>query len=53
MAEGSIIATIMAVHMAMNMAAEAASDCPGMGIHIMDIVHPPGMFIPAPMARVQ
>jgi hypothetical protein len=52
MAEGSIIATIIAVHIAMNMMPAPSSDCPGIRIHIIDIVHPPGMSIPPAIARV-
>ena len=51
MAEGSIMAIIMAVHMEMIIAAAAKVDWPGMGIHIMDMIHPPGIFIPPDIWR--
>jgi hypothetical protein len=30
----------------MNIPAASGQVCPGIGIHIMDIVHPPGISIP-------
>ena len=53
MAEGSIMATIMAAHMAVNMIAVPRRDWPGICIHIMDMVQPPGMFMPPAMEWVQ
>src|ERR1051326_4099396 len=44
-ADGNIIATIMASHINRNTPAELAQGWPRIGIHIMDIVQPPGMFI--------
>ena len=44
--EGSIIATIIALHMPRNDAAAPAHVCPGIRIHAIDIVQPPGMGIP-------
>src|SRR5689334_16839609 len=40
------MATIMTPHIEMNIAAAAGHACPGMRIHIIDIVHPPGISIP-------
>src|SRR6185436_7731821 len=40
------IAIIITLHMPMNVAAAPAQDCPGMRIHAIDIVQPPGMSIP-------
>jgi hypothetical protein len=45
-ADGSIIAIIIAVHIAMNIPAAARLDCPDIGIHIIDITQPPGIGIP-------
>lgn len=50
-ADGNIMATIMASHMSMNIVADAVQVCPGIRIHIMDIVQPPGMSIPPPIER--
>jgi len=44
-AEGSIIATIIASHMSWKLATEAAQLWPGIRIHIMDILQPPGISI--------
>ena len=44
--DGSIIATIIAIHMPRNDAAAPAHVCPGIRIHAIDIVQPPGMGIP-------
>ena len=49
--DGSIIATIIAIHISMNIIPASGHDCPGMRIHIMDIVHPPGISIPPAMER--
>jgi hypothetical protein len=40
------MATIMASHISRNIAADPAHVWPGIRIHIMDMVHPPGMSIP-------
>ena len=50
-ADGSIMATIIVSHIRRNIAVEIAQDCPGIRIHIMDIVQPPGMCIPPPIVR--
>src|SRR5262250_1223943 len=47
--DGSIIATIITVHMPRNAAAAPGQLCPGMRIHAIDIVQPPGIDIPAAM----
>src|SRR5262245_40753687 len=44
-AEGSIIATIIASHMSRKLVADATQVWPGIRIHIIDIVHPPGISI--------
>jgi len=44
-ADGSIIATIIASHMSWKLATEAAQLWPGIRIHIMDILQPPGISI--------
>jgi hypothetical protein len=44
--DGSIIATIITVHMPRNVAVASGHDWPGIRIHAMDIVHPPGMGMP-------
>ena len=36
----------MANHISRDIRAEASQELPGMRIHIMDIVHPPGMSMP-------
>src|ERR1043165_3576148 len=41
--DGSIIATIITIHMARNDAAAPTHVCPGMRIHAIDIVQPPGI----------
>jgi hypothetical protein len=46
---GSIIATIITSQARRNMAADTVQVQPGMGIHIMDIVQPPGMSMPPAM----
>ena len=40
------MATIMTIHMPRNEAATPGHVCPGIRIHAIDIVHPPGMGIP-------
>jgi hypothetical protein len=44
--DGSIIATIMTTHMPRNDAAAPTHVCPGIRIHAIDIVQPPGIGIP-------
>src|SRR6185436_6532280 len=44
--DGSIIATIITIHMPRNVAAAADHVCPGIRIHAIDIVQPPGIGIP-------
>lgn len=41
----------MVSHISRNIAAETVQDCPGIRIHIMDIVQPPGMSIPPDIER--
>src|SRR5262244_3033049 len=41
--DGSIIATIITTHMPRNDAAAAGHVCPGIRIHAIDIVQPPGI----------
>jgi hypothetical protein len=43
--DGSIIATIITIHMPTNDAAAPGHVCPGMRIHAIDIVQPPGIGI--------
>src|SRR5882724_6796269 len=43
--DGSIIATIITAHMPRNDAAAPAHVCPGIRIHAIDIVQPPGIGI--------
>src|ERR1700674_4221045 len=43
---GSIIATIITTHMPRNDAAAPGHVCPGIRIHAIDIVQPPGIAIP-------
>lgn len=50
-ADGNIMTTIMVNHIKRNIVAEPVQDCPGMRIHIMDIVQPPGIRIPPPIVR--
>ena len=47
--DGSIIATIITTHMPRNDAAAAGHVCPGIRIHAIDIVQPPGIGIPPDM----
>jgi hypothetical protein len=44
-AEGSIMASIIASHMSTKLVADPNQVCPGIGIHIIDIVQPPGISI--------
>ena len=44
-AEGIIMAIIIASHMRRKLIADADQVWPGIGIHIVDIVQPPGIFI--------
>src|SRR6476620_5733217 len=44
--DGSIIATIITIHMPRNDAAAPGHVCPGIRIHAIDIVQPPGIGIP-------
>jgi hypothetical protein len=44
--DGSIIATIITSHMPTNDAAAAGHVCPGIRIHAIDIVQPPGIVTP-------
>ncbi len=44
-ADGIIIATIIASHMSKKPVADADQVWPGIRIHIMDIVQPPGISI--------
>ena len=44
-AEGIIMATIIASHMSRKLIADANQVWPGIDIHIVDIVQPPGIFI--------
>ena len=50
-ADGSIIATIMASHISRNMVPDINHVWPGIRIHIMDIVQPPGICMPPDMDR--
>src|SRR6266852_532667 len=43
--DGSIIATIITTHMPRNDAAAPGHDCPGIRIHAIDMVQPPGIGI--------
>jgi hypothetical protein len=43
--DGSIIATVIATHMPRNDAAAPVQVCPGIRIHAIDIVQPPGIGI--------
>src|SRR2546425_3416842 len=43
--DGSIIATIITTHMTRNDAAAPGHVCPGIRIHAIDIVQPPGIGI--------
>jgi hypothetical protein len=42
---GTIIGTIIASHMSWKLMAEPNHVWPGIGIHIIDILHPPGISI--------
>ncbi|HZQ54948.1 MAG TPA: hypothetical protein VFB14_22300 [Bryobacteraceae bacterium] len=44
--EGNIIAIIITIHMPMNEAVVSSHVRPGIRIHIIDIVQPPGMGMP-------
>jgi hypothetical protein len=44
--DGSIIAIIITTHMQTKDAAALDHVCPGIRIHIIDIVHPPGIGMP-------
>ena len=44
--DGSIIATIITIHMPRNAAAAPVHVSPGISIHTVDIVQPPGIGIP-------
>src|SRR5437899_2153574 len=44
--DGSIITTIITTHMPRNDAAAPGHVCPGIRIHAIDIVQPPGIGIP-------
>jgi hypothetical protein len=46
MRDGNIIATIITAHMLTNDAVAPSHDCPGISIHMCDIVQPPGIGIP-------
>src|SRR5215831_5722158 len=50
--DGSIIATIITSHMPTNDAAAPNHVCPGIRIHAIDIVQPPGIGIP-PIADME
>src|SRR5438132_7332916 len=43
--DGSIIATIITTHMPRNATAAPGHDCPGIRVHAIDIVQPPGIGI--------
>src|ERR1700681_684607 len=49
--EGSIMAIIIACHMRRKKSAEAPSDRPGIAIHIIGMVHPPGIGMPSDIPR--
>jgi hypothetical protein len=49
--DGSIMATIIASHITMNIPADSNQLWFGIRIHIMDIVQPPGMGMPPDMER--
>jgi hypothetical protein len=50
--DGIIMAAIMTTHMARNDAAASIQVCPGIRIHAIDMVKPPGIGIP-PMSHVE
>jgi hypothetical protein len=43
---GSIIPTIITLHMPRKLARAAGHDCPGMRIQVIDMFQPPGMSMP-------
>jgi hypothetical protein len=43
---GNIIAIIITAHIPRNVAAAPDQDCPGIRIHAIDMVQPPGMVMP-------
>jgi hypothetical protein len=49
--DGIIIATIITIHMPRNDAAAPSHVCPGIRIHAIDIVQPPGIGI-SPIADI-
>jgi hypothetical protein len=49
--EGSIIATIMVIHIVANIAPAPSHPCPGIRIHAIPIVQPPGIGITALIIR--
>src|SRR5215475_8574830 len=50
--DGSIIATIIATHMPRNDAAASGHVCPGIRIHAIDIVQPPGITMTSALVLV-
>ncbi|MEO7790886.1 MAG: hypothetical protein ABIX28_15085 [Vicinamibacterales bacterium] len=46
--DGSIIAIIITVHIPMNETAADIPLCPGIRIHAIDMVQPPGIGMPPP-----
>src|SRR5215475_9663295 len=50
--DGSIIATIITTHMPRNVAAAPGHVCPGIRIHAIDIVQPPGIGM-SPIADME
>ncbi len=44
--DGSIMATIITTHIPMNEAAAPSQVCPGILIHAIDMVQPPGIAMP-------
>ena len=50
-ADGIIMATIIASHMSRKLKPDASQLWPGIRIHIMDMVQPPGIFMSSPMDR--
>src|SRR5262252_9277745 len=49
--DGSIIAAIITIHIPRNDAAAAGQVCPGIRIHVIDIVQPPGIVM-SPIADI-
>ncbi len=47
--DGSIMATIITIHMPMKAVAAPSHVCPGILIHAIDMVQPPGMGMPPDM----